>query len=82
MLRTGLGKLPEDLTLKHLAAMSVVAGIGFTMSLFVADLAFNDIETVRQARFGILTSSVLAAIAGYTAVRMVCKPIPKSGNEP
>jgi NhaA family Na+:H+ antiporter len=82
MLRTGLGKLPEDLTLKHLAAMSVVAGIGFTMSLFVADLAFSDIETIRQARFGILTSSVLAAIAGYTAVRMVCKPIPKTRNEP
>jgi NhaA family Na+:H+ antiporter len=82
MLRTGLGKLPEDLTLKHLAAVSVVAGIGFTMSLFVADLAFSDIETIRQARFGILTSSILAAIAGYSAVRMVCKPIPKSRNEP
>jgi NhaA family Na+:H+ antiporter len=82
MLRSGLGKLPEDLTLKHLAAVSVVAGIGFTMSLFVADLAFSDMESIKQARFGILTSSILAAIAGYSAVRMVCKPIPKSRNEP
>jgi Na+:H+ antiporter, NhaA family len=81
MLRSGLGKLPEDLNLKHLAAMSVVAGIGFTMSLFVTELAFSDSETIGQARFGILTASILAAIAGYLTVRSVCKPAPSSMME-
>jgi NhaA family Na+:H+ antiporter len=73
MLRSGLGKLPEGLTLKHLAALSVLAGIGFTMSLFIADLAFADPLVIRQARIGILTSSLIAALAGYFTVRTVCK---------
>ena len=73
MLRSGLGKLPEGLTLKHLAALSVLAGIGFTMSLFIADLAFADALVTRQARIGILTSSLIAALAGYVAVLKVCK---------
>lgn len=82
MLRSGLGMLPKDLTLKHLAAMSVLAGIGFTMSLFVADLAFTDANTIRQARFGILTSSLLAAIVGFIFVRAVCKPAVPAKSEP
>lgn len=82
MMRTGLGKLPEGLTLKHLTAMSILAGIGFTMSLFVADLAFTHADSIRQARFGILTSSILAATAGYIVVRSVCKPTPPAKDAP
>ena len=73
MLRTGMGRLPDGLTVRHLAAVSVLAGIGFTMSLFIADLAFEDPMSIRQARFGILTSSILAAILGYWAVARVCR---------
>ena len=73
MLRTGMGKLPDGLTVRHLAAVSVLAGIGFTMSLFIADLAFEYPMYIRQARFGILTSSILAAILGYWAVARVCR---------
>jgi NhaA family Na+:H+ antiporter len=72
MLRVGLGKLPEGMTIRHLAAMSILAGIGFTMSLFIADLAFEDPNTIREARIGILISSMAAALAGYAAVRAVC----------
>lgn len=73
MLRTGWGRLPDGLKVRHLAAMSILAGIGFTMSLFIADLAFDDPMSIRQARFGILTSSMLAALGGYFAVRAVCR---------
>ena len=52
--------------------MSILAGIGFTMSLFIADLAFEDPNTIREARIGILISSMAAALAGYAAVRAVC----------
>ncbi len=72
MLQFGLGKLPKEMTIRHLAAMSILAGIGFTMSLFIADLAFEDPTAIREARIGILISSMLAALGGYAAVRAVC----------
>ena len=72
MLRLGLGKLPEGMTIRHLAAMSILAGIGFTMSLFIADLAFEDPTSILEARIGILLSSMIAALTGYAAVRAVC----------
>jgi NhaA family Na+:H+ antiporter len=82
MQKSGFGKLPEGLNLRHLAAVSVLAGIGFTMSLFISDLAFEDMREIRQARFGIIVSSILAAVAGYFITSRVCRTeVPKKINE-
>lgn len=61
-----LGKLPPDLSWKHLYGMSCLAGIGFTMSLFIANLAFDDFEHIQLAKIGILAGSILSGILGVT----------------
>lgn len=67
----GLSRLPEGLQWKHIAATSMLAGIGFTMSIFVALLAFDDSDHVANAKIAIIVASVLAAIAGLVTLRLV-----------
>ncbi len=62
--RTGLGRLPRDVTWTHVVGLAAVAGIGFTVSLFVASLAFADPETVDLAKVGIFSGSLAAGIVG------------------
>jgi NhaA family Na+:H+ antiporter len=62
--RTGLAKLPEGVSWGILAAGGVLAGIGFTMSLFIAGLALSEPLLV-AAKVGILTGSVLSAVLGF-----------------
>ncbi|MCU1378237.1 MAG: nhaA [Acidimicrobiales bacterium] len=62
--RSGVGRLPEGATWTQLAGVAAVAGIGFTVSLFVADLAFPDAGLQAAAKLGILGGSVVAALAG------------------
>ena len=63
-LRLGLGTLPDGVTKTHLVGMSAVAGIGFTVSLFVAGLAFGDAELVGAAKLGIFFASLVAGTLG------------------
>ena len=74
VLRLGLAKLPEGITLRHVYGASVVAGIGFTMSIFVAELAFTDPVLVASAKLGILAASVLAGVAGYLVLLFALRP--------
>lgn len=62
--RTGLAKLPEGISWSILAAGGVLAGIGFTMSLFIAGLALSE-RLLVAAKVGILTGSVLSAVLGF-----------------
>jgi NhaA family Na+:H+ antiporter len=62
--RLRLGRLPEGTGWLHLAGLSAVAGIGFTVSLFVAELAFNDRGLIDTAKIGILVGSVAAGLIG------------------
>lgn len=59
-------KLPHNTDWQHLYGIAVIAGIGFTMSLFIANLAFMDTESSSLVRLGILTASVLSGIVGYS----------------
>ena len=61
--RTGLAKLPEGVSWGILAAGGVLAGIGFTMSLFIAGLALSE-PLLLAAKIGILTGSALCAVLG------------------
>jgi NhaA family Na+:H+ antiporter len=62
--RSGLGKLPEDVSPLHVLAVAAVAGIGFTVSLFIADLAYADADLIAIAKVGILLASVVAGTLG------------------
>lgn len=73
-LRLGLGALPLGITLRHLLVLGVVAGIGFTMALFVAQLAFVDPALLAGAKLGILAASALAAVLGVGIGRLLLSP--------
>lgn len=64
-LKSGVAKLPAKINLKQIFAVSVLCGIGFTMSIFIASLAFEGLDNFSTyARLGILIGSTLAAILG------------------
>ena len=65
--RFGL-ELPEGVTLTTIAALGIGAGIGFTVSIFVADLAVTGAEDIASAKVAIIVTSFVAAAAGATAV--------------
>jgi len=64
--------LPENTKMVDIAAVGVLCGIGFTMSIFIASLAFDAAheEMVTLAKLGILTGSVLSAVVGYSLLRV------------
>jgi NhaA family Na+:H+ antiporter len=63
--KTGRGALPEGVTWMQVAGAGCLAGIGFTMSLFVTDLAFNDEALMATAKVGILAASLASGVVGY-----------------
>ncbi len=69
---TGTG-LPPGTTRAQMLALGILAGIGFTMSLFIADLAAFDAEGHRDAKLGILAASVIAGIGGWIAMRLATR---------
>lgn len=67
--RAGIAALPEGVTWRHMLGASCLGGIGFTMSLFVATLAFGESELLAAAKLGILAASVVAGSLGYFLLR-------------
>jgi NhaA family Na+:H+ antiporter len=62
--RIGLGKLPRGTSWNHVLGLAAVAGIGFTVSLFVAGLAFSEPELAELAKVGIFSGSLISGIIG------------------
>lgn len=77
--RTRLASLPKEANWGHVLGVSILCGIGFTMSLFVGSLAFEPGVSgyAGEDRMGILTGSILSAIIGYGVMVMACKTTPK-----
>jgi NhaA family Na+:H+ antiporter len=67
--RLGLASLPEGVTWRHVYGASWLAGIGFTMSLFIAGLAFGASPLLDTAKIGILAASIIAGVAGWLILR-------------
>jgi len=67
--KTGIAKLPQAVNWKTLLGYACLAGIGFTMSLFIAMLAFEDTAMVDAAKRGIIAASLLAGIAGTVLLK-------------
>ena len=69
--RTGFGRKPIDASWTQLWGMALLCGIGFTMSLFIAALAFPaQPELVEQAKLGVLAGSLLSALLGFAVLRL------------
>lgn len=64
LIKLKLASLPSNVTFRHIFAASILAGIGFTMSIFVASLAFKDQLLIANAKLDIMIASVLAAVIG------------------
>jgi Na+:H+ antiporter, NhaA family len=62
--RLGWGVLPEGVTGRHVAGLALLGGIGFTVSLFIAQLAYDDPHRIAVAKIGILIGSAIAAVLG------------------
>ena len=62
--KSGLAKLPESVSWREICAIGCLAGIGFTMALFIAGLAFPEGELLRVAKIAILGGSLLAGMIG------------------
>ncbi len=64
-----LAQLPNGVTWRQIGAVGVLAGIGFTVSIFISSLAFDDPAYLLQAKTAVLGASVLAGVVGYLALR-------------
>jgi NhaA family Na+:H+ antiporter len=80
--RVGLGRLPAGTGWAHILGVGAVAGIGFTVSLFVASLAFDDLVRQDDAKLGTLTASIVAALAGWAAFSFLDRNAPSSSPGP
>ncbi|MFT6755064.1 MAG: NhaA family Na+:H+ antiporter [Urechidicola sp.] len=64
-------EIPRDINLQHIIGVSFLAGIGFTMAIFIASLAFvGDQVFIDSSKIGILIGSLIAALLGYTILRI------------
>jgi len=73
--RLGLAQLPQGINFVHIVGVGFLGGIGFTMALFIAGLAFRGDE-LNYAKLGILAGSALAGAIGFMMLRMWTKPQP------
>ncbi|WGL27420.1 Na+/H+ antiporter NhaA [Pectobacterium brasiliense] len=78
-IRLGYARLPAGVHFSQIVAVSMLCGIGFTMSIFITLLAFSggDAELITYAKLGILLASGLAALLGYLALRVVLPTLDK-----
>jgi NhaA family Na+:H+ antiporter len=74
-LRLGISKLPEGVSNMQILGVSFLAGVGFTMSIFIANLAFKDNPALLDsAKVGILIGSLIAGLAGFLLLRALGNP--------
>jgi len=72
--KLGIAKLPEGSTMSQVFGVAFLGGIGFTMSIFIAELAFaGNSELVFQAKIGILAASLFAGVFGFIWLKYIAK---------
>ncbi len=80
--KLGLGKLPKPIRWGHIYGMASLCGVGFTMSLFIGSLAFEETgyDHFVYDRVGILVASLIASLTGFGALRMLKTPREEGGE--
>jgi NhaA family Na+:H+ antiporter len=77
---TGLVKRPPDISWTQLYGLACLAGIGFTMSLFIGTLAFGDGAQLEQVKLGVIVGSLISGVLGYAILRFAGAP--STGRRP
>jgi NhaA family Na+:H+ antiporter len=72
-IKTGLSKMPDKAGWSHIIGVGMLAGIGFTMSIFISILSFANPELLAEAKFSILTASILSGIMGSFLLKTLHK---------
>ena len=72
--RMGLARLPSGVTWLQMTAVGMLAGIGFTVAIFISSLAFVDPRHLMEAKTAVLEASLIAGLAGFFALRREAKP--------
>ncbi len=70
MVRFGFARLPAQASWIHVYGISLLAGIGFTMSLFIGSLSFDDHDLINQMRLGVMVGSAISAVLGFIVLRL------------
>ncbi len=79
VVKSRLASLPENVNWFHMLGASILGGVGFTMAIFVANLAFPDEGLVATAKLGILAASLLAGVLGFVLLLLQAKAAQKRG---
>ena len=69
----GICKLPEDLNKKHLVGAGFLAGIGFTMSIFITILAYDEASVITHSKIAVFLASLSAGLIGFVILKIVLK---------
>ncbi len=70
-----IADLPENVNFKQIFGISILGGLGFTMSLFIANLAYVDEGVVAAAKMGIIIGSLVSGLIGYFVLKFTLKPV-------
>ncbi|MEM6312146.1 MAG: Na+/H+ antiporter NhaA [Pseudomonadota bacterium] len=73
MVKTGLARMPHGATPLHIYGIACLAGVGFTMSLFIGSLSFADASMMNDVRLGVLSGSIISGIMGYAALMIASR---------
>jgi NhaA family Na+:H+ antiporter len=79
-IRTGIAELPGDLNFRQLVSASFLAGVGFTLSMFIAGAAFDNEAVLATAKLGVIVASLLAAGLGWVLMT-INSPIPTQSTQ-
>ena len=80
IVKTKLSTLPENVNWSHMLGAALLGGVGFTMSIFVANLAFADAAYVMVAKVAILAASLVAGVLGFTSLFFQAKAATRRGQ--
>ncbi|WP_347310363.1 Na+/H+ antiporter NhaA [Defluviimonas sp. SAOS-178_SWC] len=75
IVKAGWARLPYAVTWAHIYGLACLAGIGFTMSLFIGGLSFDDQAHMNAVRLGVLAGSAISALIGYSVLLFNAKPV-------
>ncbi len=81
MVKTGLARMPWGANWLHIYGLSCLAGVGFTMSLFIGSLSFDDPLLMNQVRLGVLSGSLVSGLLGYGALMLASREVPEEAEE-
>ena len=68
-LKLGIGRLPAAMTMRHVAGIGLLGGMGFTMSIFIANLSMDNQQTLQTAKTAIICASLIAGLSSYFWLR-------------